>query len=89
MHSYRQLSNVNFDFHLWKEIFSGVLQESIFGPRLFNININGIFCFVDEAFLSSYVDDTLLYSVQNNHFLNQSILKKNFIHLKNMIIILS
>ena len=46
------------------------------------IYINDIFFFVDETFLSNYVDHTALYSVQNNHILNQSILKKNFMYLQ-------
>ena len=47
IHSYLnkrfQKTNVNCDFSLWKEIFSGVSQESIFGPLLVNIYINDIF----------------------------------------------
>ena len=38
--------------------------------------------FVDDAFLSNYVDDTTLYSVQKNNILNQSILNKDFMHLQ-------
>ena len=65
-----------------KEIFSGVPQGSILGPLFFNIYIYDTFFSVDEAFLSSYADDTALYYVQQNHILNQSILKKNFIYLQ-------
>ena len=85
IHSYlnkrSQKTNVNNNYSLWKEIFKGVPQGSILGPLLFNIYINDIFLFVDEAFLSNYADDTVLYSIHKNHISNQSVLKQNFICL--------
>ena len=46
------------------------------------IYISDIFFLVDEAFLSNYAYDSALYSIQKNHILNQSILKKKFMYLQ-------
>ena len=73
--------NVNCDFSLCKEIFSEDPQGSILVTLLFNIYINGIFFFVDEAFLSNYADDTALYSVEK-HIFKQLILTKNSTYLQ-------
>ena len=70
------MTNVNCDFSLWKEIFSGVPQGSILGPLLFNIYINDIFFFVDEALQIDYADDTELYSVEKNTSLTNLFLRK-------------
>ena len=44
--------------------------------------INGIYYFVDSAFLRNYADDTTLYSIQNNSKRNQEILNNNFTALQ-------
>ena len=77
-----QRTGVNNSFSLWKDIIAGVPQGSILGPLLFNIYINDIFICVDTAFLGNYVDDTTLYSIQNNPKSNQPILNYNFTTLQ-------
>ena len=69
-----QKTNINCDFSLGKEIFSEVPKGSILNPLLFNIN--DIFFFVDEAFLSNYLDDAALYSVKKPHPLTNLFLRK-------------
>ena len=49
---------------------------------MFNIYINDIFLFPDNACLSNYADGTTLYSVGENHNPNESILNKNFLSLQ-------
>ena len=68
LHNRLQRPNVNNNFSLSKDIFSGVPQESILGPLMFNIYINGIFIFSNNVYLSKYADDTTLYSLGENHF---------------------
>ena len=66
LHQYLQITGVNDSFVLWKDIIAGVPEGLILGPFLFNIFFNNIFFFVDTAFLVNYVDDTTLFSIQNN-----------------------
>ena len=73
LHQYLQITGVNDSFVLWKDIIAGVPEGSILGPFLFNIFVNNIFFFVDTAFLVNYVDDTTLFSIQNNSESNEVI----------------
>ena len=60
-----QRTNVNNNFSLSKDIFSGVPQGSMLGPLMFNVYISDIFLFLDNGCLSNYTDHTTLYSVQS------------------------
>ena len=52
-------------------------QGSILGPILFNIFINYIFYFIQDAYICNFADDNLLYSIEDNLKKVKTILKKN------------
>ena len=53
MRSLVQRTNVNNNFSLWKDIFASVPQGSILDHLMFNMYINDIFLFADNACLSN------------------------------------
>ena len=77
-----QRTNVNNNFNLREDIFTGVRQRSILGFLIFNIYINDKFLFPDNVCLSNYADDTTLYSIGENHNTNRNILNKNCLSLQ-------
>ena len=70
--------NINNNFSEWCKILLGVPQGSILGPLLFNIFINDIFYFIQDAYICNFADDKSLYSSQDNLKEVKTILKKNF-----------
>ena len=53
-------------------------QGSILGPLLFNVLINDIFYFIQEAYICNFAHDNSLYLIEGNFKEVKTILKKNF-----------
>ena len=66
------------NFNGWCKIFLGVPQGSIRCPLLFNIFLNDIFYFIQEAYIYNFAGDNSLYSIEDNYKEVETILKKNF-----------
>ena len=62
----KQRTKIGNSFSSWREISFGVPQGSILGPLLFNIFINDIFYFTEEAKIANYADDTTVYATEND-----------------------
>ena len=52
-------------------------QGLFLGPLIFNILINDIFYFIQDAYIWNFADDNSLYSIENNFKENKTMLKKN------------
>ena len=60
------LKDVN-AFSSYLEILRGAPQGSILGPILFNISINDLIFFIQEAEVCNFADDTTIYSCSLNY----------------------
>ena len=68
--------NEKYNFRKWCKILMEVSQESILGLFLFNIFIN-TFHFIQKVYICNFVDDNLLYSIEDKFKEVKTILKKN------------
>ena len=73
-----QRANINNNFSEWCKILLGVPQGSILVLFLFNILINDIFYFIQDAYICNFADDKSLYSIEDNLKEVKTTLKKNF-----------
>ena len=67
MHSYlsnrKQQVQINNKFSSESPVITGVLQDSVDGPLLFNLFINDLVFFIQYCTLSHYADDNNLFSM--------------------------
>ena len=57
---------MNSNFTEWCKILPEVAEWSILDPLLFNIFINDIFYFIQDAYICNFADGSSLYSIEDN-----------------------
>ena len=79
----KQRTKINNTLSSWSNITTGVPQDSILGPLLYNVYINDIFYFINGN-IANYADDNTPYAIEQN--VDSLIQMKNFqlriIHLQ-------
>ena len=72
LHDRLQPIRIGNNYSDWKTIQHGIPQGSILGPLLFNLFINDLTYFVNDAKLRLYADDTTLYLSHSNQYALES-----------------
>ena len=78
-----QRSTINVSFSSWNEVVTGVAQDAILGPLLFNIFFNGIFLFISKCQLCKCADDKTLYKLRKYMQKIKNGLEMGFMNLHN------
>ena len=61
----KQRVKLNGSFSNWRETCTGVPQDSVFGPLVFNVYINDLFLTVTDTAIYNFADDTTIFAADS------------------------